>query len=185
MFLGKHGYEPDSVDLQLLKLLQEDCKIPLAKLGEAVGMSAPSVMERIRKLEAAGVIKGYKALIDARRVGLDITAFIGVNINYPKAIDEFERSVAQIPSVLECHHVTGAHTMLLKIRTENTASLEKLISEIRATPGVDRTETMIVLSTQTERTELTFDADAAVAEEEESPKPRARAARRNEGEHVS
>ena len=90
----------DDIDLKLISFLQEDCKVPLSKLGEQVGLTAPSVMERVRKLEQAGVIRGYHALVDARKVGLDITAFVGVSINYPKNIGVFEQSVVEEPGVL-------------------------------------------------------------------------------------
>lgn len=166
MILGKRAYEPDDIDLKLLEMLQADAKTPLAKLGEEVGLSAPSVMERLRKMEAAGVIMGYSAIVDGKKIGLDITAFVGVGFNYPKAYDEFARAVSSLPNVLECHHVTGGHTMILKVKTQNTASLERLISEIRSMPGVERTETMVVLSTLLETTQLSFD------EVEEAPAPR-------------
>ena len=70
--------EYDATDLEILELLQENCKQPLAAIGQKVGLSAPSVLERIHKLEEAGVVIGYKAILDARRLGKDIAAFIGV-----------------------------------------------------------------------------------------------------------
>src|SRR5688500_11275629 len=157
MILGNTRFELDQIDVQLLLMLQDDCTTSLAKLGQVVDLSAPSVMERIRKLEEAGIIRGYTALLDARGLGLDITAFIGVGIAYPKGIDSLAKLVADTPAVLECHHVTGTHTMLLKIKTRNTASLEQLISRIRSTEGVERTETMVVLSTLAERVRLALD----------------------------
>jgi len=151
--------ELDATDVQILELLQENCKRPLAAIGEKVGLSAPAVMERVHKMEEAGVIQGYVALLDARLLGLDVTAFIGVSVAHPKLIGAFERAVARMDAVLECHHVTGAHTLLLKVRTENTESLEGLIDRIRCVEGVTRTETDVVLSTQTERTRIALDRD--------------------------
>ena len=144
----------DEIDRQILQLLQADCKTPLAKIGAAVGLSAPSVVERIRKLEHGGFITGYHAVLDARQVGLDVTAFLGVSIRHPKLIAGFERGVSALADVLECHHVTGAYTLLLKVKTQNTATLEQLISRIRSINGVGRTETMVVLSTHTERLQV-------------------------------
>jgi len=163
MKFGIHESEFDDIDLHILSLLQENCKLPLAKIGEKVGLSAPSVIERIKKLEDQEVIIGYRAILDARRVGKDVTAFIGVTIKHPKLIGEFEHDIVQVDDVLECHHVTGQHTLLVKVKTKNTSSLEELISKIRSIEGVDRTETMVVLSTHTERTHvpLHFDATAA------------------------
>ena len=136
MKFGGDSPELDAIDLQIIALLQEHGRIPLVKLGEQVGLSAPSVNERVKKLEDGGVIIGYHATVDATRLGKDVTAFIGVSIAHPKTISLFEESVALLDDVLECHHVTGQHTLLLKIKTENTASLERLISSIRSIEGV-------------------------------------------------
>ena len=154
MKLGGEAVEPDAIDLQIISILQEHCRIPLVKLGEQVGLSAPSVIERVKKLEDGGVITGYHASVDARRLGRDVTAFIGVSIAHPRSISVFERTVDQLDEVLECHHITGEHTVLLKIKTQSTATLEELIKTIRTIDGVARTETMVVLSTHTERTQI-------------------------------
>ncbi len=146
--------ELDATDLHILDLLQENCKRPLAAIGEKVGLSAPAVTDRIHKLEQAGVITGYVALLDGRTLGLDVMAFIGVSIGHPRLIDAFEREIENLEDVLECHHVTGGHTLMLKVKTENTESLESLIDRVRSIEGVTRTETMIVLSTRAERTRI-------------------------------
>jgi Lrp/AsnC family leucine-responsive transcriptional regulator len=151
----------DDIDLRILTLLQENCKLPLAKVGEKVGLSAPSVIDRIKKLEDNGVIIGYRAILNARPLGKDVTAFIGVLIGHPKLIGDFERDIVQLEDVLECHHVTGQHTLLLKVKTRNTSSLEELISTIRSIEGVERTETMVVLSTHTERTQIAIHFEVA------------------------
>jgi Lrp/AsnC family leucine-responsive transcriptional regulator len=144
----------DDTDIHILGLLQEDCRTPLARLGEQVGLSAPAVLERIKKLEAAAVVTGYHAMIDGRKIGMDVTAFIGVVTSDPESIGHFEQEVMALPSVLECHHVTGAFTLLLKVKTATTSSLERLISQIRSMDGVARTETTVVLSTHMERVQL-------------------------------
>jgi Lrp/AsnC family leucine-responsive transcriptional regulator len=162
-FSQDQHFEPDDMDLSILGLLQDDCRTPLARIGESVGLSAPAVLERIKKLEAAGVITGYHALLDGRRLGLDITAFIGVIVSHPQLIGGFEEQVKRLDDVLECHHVTGEYSLLLKIKTANTSSLEKLISEIRSLDGVARTETMVVLSTHTERVQLHLHRDGPAA----------------------
>jgi Lrp/AsnC family leucine-responsive transcriptional regulator len=151
---GNEAHELDSIDLQILSILQEHGRISHVKLGEQVGLSAPSVIERVKKLEDSGIISGYHASVDARRLGRDVTAFIGVSISHPKTIALFEETIDLLEDVLECHHVTGEHTVLLKIKTANTSSLEKLIRTIRLIEGVARTETMVVLSTHTERTQI-------------------------------
>jgi Lrp/AsnC family leucine-responsive transcriptional regulator len=154
MKLGEEHPDLDDIDRQILALMQENCRLPLAKIGEHVGLSAPSVMERVKKLEDGGIITAYRAVLNARLLGKDITAFIGVSTGHPHAIDRFEREIETLDDVLECHHVTGTHTLILKAKTRNTSSLEELISRIRSIEGVVRTETMVVLSTHTERIQV-------------------------------
>ena len=155
----------------------DDCKQSLASLGEKVHLSPPSVLERVRKLEEAGVVRGYRAEVSPKSVGLDIGSFIGVGIDHPRSIPEFERQIAEMPEVLECHHVTGRHTLMLKVRTADTDSLHKLISRLRELQGVARTETMVVLATQIERSRLALpEPDGSI------PRRRARAPRPTENE---
>jgi Lrp/AsnC family leucine-responsive transcriptional regulator len=161
MKTGDAQLDLDAIDRHILSLLQENCRLPLAKIGEHVGLSAPAVTERVKKLEDSGVITGYHAVLNARLVGMDITAFIGVAIGHPKAIANFERAVEALDGVLECHHVTGEHTLLLKVKTHNTSSLEELIRCVRSIDGVLQTETMVVLSTHTERQQLALDDSGA------------------------
>ncbi|MBI3770678.1 MAG: Lrp/AsnC family transcriptional regulator [Deltaproteobacteria bacterium] len=157
MKLGDEQLDLDAIDRHILSLLQENCRLPLAKIGEHVGLSAPAVTERVKKLEDSGVITGYHAVLNARLLGMDITAFIGVSIGHPKAIASFEHAIDTLDGVLECHHVTGAHTLLLKVKTHDTSSLEGLIRHVRSIDGVVQTETMVVLSTHTERLQLVLD----------------------------
>jgi Lrp/AsnC family transcriptional regulator, leucine-responsive regulatory protein len=147
----------DDTDVHILGLLQDDCRTPLARIGEQVGLSAPAVLERIKKLEAAGVITGYHAIVDGRKIGMDVTAFIGVVTSDPESIERFEQQVTALANVLECHHVTGAFTFLLKVKTASTSTLEQVITQIRSMEGVARTETTVVLSTHIERVQLGLD----------------------------
>jgi len=150
--------EFDATDRAILELLQENCKQPLSAIGEKVGLKAPSVVERIHKLEEAGVITAYVAQLDARRLGNDVTVFIGVDTDHPRALGQLEREIAAIDDILECHHVTGVHTLMLKAKTRNTESLELLIDRIRSLEGVANTETSVALSTHAERTRLALDS---------------------------
>lgn len=171
----------DAIDVKILALLQEDCRLALARIGDAVGLSAPSVLERIKKLEAAGVIQAYRAVLDGRSVGLDVTAFIGVSAS-ARRIDGIENKMGAFDGVLECHHVTGGYTLLVKVKTANTSTLETLIRRIRSLDGVDRTETLVVLSTHTERTQLVLPAIAPSADGRRTRRPRAADPTAN-GEH--
>ncbi len=155
----------DPTDFEILALLQDHCKTPLAKIGDQVGLSAPAVIERIKKLEEGGVITGYCATLDAPKLGRGITAFIGVMVDRPVAIEEIEEQIDDCPDILECHHVTGAYTLLLKVKTESTQSLEQVIAQLRALEGVNRTETLVVLSTHREGMKLDLErSDGAVGD---------------------
>jgi len=163
----KFGHEQNGLDpaaLRILDALQRDCKMPLAEIGKRAGLAAPTVVERIRKLEDAGVIRGYAAVLDARKLGKDVTAFIGVTSAHASLIENVELAIAEFAEVLEIHHVTGAYTFLVKVKTDNTASLETLLRAIRKVEGVERSETMIVLSTHTERWTIPLRVGASPAE---------------------
>jgi Lrp/AsnC family leucine-responsive transcriptional regulator len=177
MKLGDQELDLDDIDRHILSLLQDNCRLPLAKIGDHVGLTPPSVIERVKKLEDSGLIGGYHAVLNARLLGLDVTAFIGVSIAHPKTIGSFERAIQALDDVLECHHVTGSHTLLLKVKTRNTSSLEELISRIRSIDGVARTETMVVLSTSAERSQLAINGRPKTA-------PAPKRARRNSAVHL-
>ncbi len=143
------------VDCELIERLQADARTTQAELARAVGLSQPAVAERIHRLEAQGVITGYVAQVDARRLGADVTAFIGVGIEHPKHFERFTQKVLALPEVLECHRVAGADSYLLKVKTHNTASLDRLlVEELRTIPGVTRTFTTIVLTSAKEATQV-------------------------------
>lgn len=146
----------DAVDERIVDLLQADARMTQQEIAKRVGLSQPSVADRIRKLEEAKVILGYVARVDATRLGKDITAFVGVGIEHPKYFEGFGRKVLALPEVLECHRVAGQDSYLLKIRTENTATLDRLLVEVlRTIPGVTRTHTTIVLSSAKEHSHVT------------------------------
>jgi Lrp/AsnC family leucine-responsive transcriptional regulator len=136
----------DLIDYKLLDLLQANGRASQLELAQSVGLSQPAVAERMRKLEEQGAITGYAALVDARRLGKDITAFIGVVTNHPRYNYSFAKEIADMPEVLECHRVAGADSYLLKVKTENTSSLDELIARIRSIPGVERTQTTIAIA---------------------------------------
>src|SRR5258708_39895499 len=104
MKFGGDSPELDAIDLQIIALLQEHGRIPLVKLGEQVGLSAPSVNERVKKLEDGGVIIGYHATVDATRLGKDVTAFIGVWVPHPQTISRFQKTWPAPPHLSRSHH---------------------------------------------------------------------------------
>jgi Lrp/AsnC family transcriptional regulator, leucine-responsive regulatory protein len=143
------------IDYKLIELLQKNARMTQSEMAAAVGLSQPAIAERLRKLEQEGVITAYVARIDGRKLGKDITAFIGVGIEHPKHNALFAKRILELPDVLECHHVTGSDSYLLKVVTENTGTLDRLISEtLRIIPGVTRTHTTIVMSSVKESTHI-------------------------------
>lgn len=144
----------DPIDYKLIELLQARGRASQLDLAQAVGLSQPAVAERIRKLEEVGVITGYAARVDARLLGKDITAFIGVFTDHPRYHERFVQRIGEIPDILECHRVAGADSYLLKVKTENTASLDELIARIRSIGGVERTQTTIAIATLKETTAI-------------------------------
>lgn len=151
----------DQTDLKILSILQNNGRSRLADIADEVALSTPAVMERVKKLEAGGVIKGYQAVLDGKKVGKDIAAFIGVSIGHQREIDGFAAQMLRYDDVLECHHVTGDESFILKVRAANTGSLEKLLGDIRSVEGVTRTVTKVVLSTVKESLALPLDAGLA------------------------
>jgi len=145
----------DRIDYKFIDLLQRDARMTQQELASAVGLSQPAVAARMRKLEQQGVITGYVARVDAHKLGKDITAFIGVSIEHPKFNAGFAKKMLALPPVLECHRVAGEYSYLLKVRTENTVSLDRFIAEmLRTLPGVTRSHTTIVLSSEKETTRI-------------------------------
>ncbi len=146
----------DPIDYKLLELVQQNARMTQLEMAAAVGMSQPAVAERMRKLEQEGIITGYSARVDGRKLGKDITAFIGVRIEHPKYNAGFGKKVLAIPDVLECHRITGPDSYLLKVVTEDTQTLDTLISDLlRHIPGVTRTLTTVVTSSIKEGSHIT------------------------------
>ncbi len=146
----------DEIDLTLLRILQEEGRTRRNDLAEAVGLSLPSVSERLRKLEEARIITGYHATVDHKRLGNDITTFIIVTVDSSRHYNNFLEHARALDEIMECHAITGDGTHLLKVRTCNTASLEKLLARIQTWTGVVRTHTQLVLSTSKETARIKF-----------------------------
>jgi Lrp/AsnC family transcriptional regulator, leucine-responsive regulatory protein len=152
----------DPIHYQILDLLQRDARTTQMQIAAAVGLSQPSVADRIRKLDASGAVLGYVARLDPRALGNDIRAFVGVRIAHPRHHDAFTRRIQQIPEVLECHRVAGLDSYLLKVVARNTEALDDLLSgTLRRIPGVTRTTTTIVLAAVKETTAVPLPPEAA------------------------
>ena len=142
----------DEIDNKILEIIQKEGRTRRNDLAERVGLSLPAVSERLRKLEEAGIIVGYFAKLNHHLLGRDITAFVLATIDSSKHYASFVDHISAMEDILECHAITGEGTHLLKIRTANTASLEKLLAKIQSWSGVIKTTTSIVLSSPKETT---------------------------------
>ena len=136
----------DELDINILELLQKNSRIKRNVIADNVGLSIPSVTDRLKRLENNGIIETYITKLDHKKLGHDITAFIIVISESSKHYGEFIEKVKQTQEILECHSITGDGSHMLKIRTSNTSTLEKLLSKIQLWKGVRSTKTSIVLS---------------------------------------
>jgi len=160
----------DTIDLQILDLLQRDARLTNAAIADKVGLSAPSVFERVRKLEQRGVIRGYTIQVDPEALGKPLTAFIRLTVTYDDRKAAGVQALRDDPDILECYSVAGEDCYILKTRVDGPAALEALINRIRARLTVQRSVTMIALSAVKEWAPLkaggTLSAGAPAAEKE-------------------
>ncbi len=144
----------DKIDVQILDILQRDGRIQRNKIAEKVGLTIPAISERMRKLEAKGIIDGYHAKVNNTAIGKDVTAFVFVITTPSKKYNSFVDNTQEVSDIIECHSITGEGSHLLKIQTDNTMTLEKLLQEIQSWDGVLQTRTYIALSSYKEFSSL-------------------------------
>lgn len=141
----------DELDRKILGLLLEDARRPYADIGAQVGLSAPSVHGRVRRLEGKGVIRGYSAQLNREAIGFGIAAIVAIKPSSGYHWEELEQAFVAMQEVETCYSVSGASTYLLLVRVGNPAALESLLRSIASLAGVAGTETMLILSTTFER----------------------------------
>ena len=150
----------DAKDRNILALIQRDGKMSQALIAQHVGLSTAAVNERLKKLEQAGVIRRFTALVDPRAVGIQVTAFIEVFIEHPRYEEPFIKRILELDEVQECHHITGEFSVLLKVRVRDMESLQRLvISQLNGAEGVRQTRTVMVLSTVKEESYIATGAE--------------------------
>lgn len=138
----------DDLDRSALRILVDQARVSWADLASQLGLSPPAAAERVRRLEAAGVVLGFSARLRPEAVGRATAAFIAVTLERPEHRDPFLEWVRGTRDVLECHHVAGEGDYLLKVRVPDLARVEDVISnQIKRLPGIVATRTTIVLST--------------------------------------
>jgi DNA-binding Lrp family transcriptional regulator len=139
----------DKIDYQLLAILQKNAKVTNAFLSKEIGLSQAAVFERVKRLENTGFIKNYYAQIDTEKAGLGMIFFIQVSMSGHKkvAMDAFLSKVHRIDEVVECHHITGSSSFLLKVITKDLSSFQRLImDEMSNLDEISNLESMVVLS---------------------------------------
>lgn len=150
----------DSIDMKILSLLQKNARMTASEISGIVNLSVPACSERLKKLESSGVIKQYTAIIDNGFLKKTLTAIMFISLERPKFTDKFLEAINVENDILECHYLTGDFDYLLKIVTENTDSLERLLNRIKSVQGVQKTRTIVVLSTVKNNYSVSFDSVA-------------------------
>ena len=143
----------NEIDEQILEILTRDARIPLARIGEEVGLSRPAVTERIKKLEQAGFIKGYSAILDPISLGQNITAFISAK--HLGVVDEKTQQalgeLAKRKEILEVHSLAGEDCYFIKVQVADIATLNEIVNSLKKPPLSMSTKTTIVLKTYFEK----------------------------------
>ena len=137
----------DATDLQIVRCLKENARMSASEISARVNMSVSAVIERIRKMEQANIIKQYTIVVDHKNIGHDVIAFVTVSLEHPNYHDKFIEAINNNNQVNECHYMTGDLDFILKIITKSINTLAENLNEIKSINGVSLTRTMVVLST--------------------------------------
>jgi Lrp/AsnC family leucine-responsive transcriptional regulator len=145
----------DEIDLRILDMLQRNGKLSQAKIAGAVGLTTPSVNERIKKMERHGMIKGFVALLDHEKMGFPLTAYVDVALEHPRFEKAFIDDLEKLLGVQECHYIAGEYAYRLKVKAADPATLADFIQRrLLALKGVSRVRTQVSLSSKKESTLL-------------------------------
>ena len=138
----------DETDYKILDMMRENARIPLSHISKEIGLSSPSIRDRIDKMENEGIILGYRPVLDHSKLGLSITAFISVRLRYPNCCtDEFIDGIKEINEVVEGHYTDGEDDMLLKIVASDTGHLRDVLLRLNSMNSVTNSKSIISLST--------------------------------------
>ncbi|MBV9719091.1 MAG: Lrp/AsnC family transcriptional regulator [Candidatus Eremiobacteraeota bacterium] len=146
-----NGEELDELDLQILEALQRNARSTFTELASLVGLKAPAVHDRVKRLEQRGYIRGYSAHLDPERLGLHLTAFVSCYTTPDCSYHDFTHRLSEMPEICEIHSVAGEESFICKVVTRSTQHLDELLGRLKTTPGMARTRTTIVLSMPFER----------------------------------
>ena len=137
----------ECIDLSILRCLKENSRQTASMISQSINLSVSAVIERIRKMEAKGMIQRYTVVLDEKQLGNDLTVFVSVRLEHPRYGTEFAKAASRHANVSECYYIAGDVDYLLKITTDSSRSLEAIHQEIKEMPGVSWTKTLYVLST--------------------------------------
>ena len=137
----------DELDYKILACLKENARAKLSTIANEINLSITATTERIHRMEADGIITGYRVVIDESRMGKDLKALISVSLEHPRYNNQFAEMVQNHPDILECYYITGDYDFHLKVSTSGGEGLEKLLNYIKGIQGVSLTRTLVVLST--------------------------------------
>ena len=141
----------DAIDKRILAILRSDGRATHAAMAKTIGLSAPAIGERVRKLEQAGVITGYRAVIEPSQVGLGICAFVAISPQPRKPAVALVERLLGLPEIEELHAVAGTYAYIAKVRVTDTPALDGFLDRLFMLDGVERTEATMVLRTNAER----------------------------------
>ena len=145
---GATRRELDRIDRNILRSLQKNGRVSFVELGESVGLSTSPCLERVRRLEQAGYITGYTAILDPKLLDAGLLVYVEISLEYttPDIFEQFSDAVKFIPQVLECHLVSGEFDFLLKVRIADMAAYRELLGEIlHRLPGVRDSKSYVVM----------------------------------------
>jgi Lrp/AsnC family transcriptional regulator for asnA, asnC and gidA len=144
--------EIDVVDRDILALLFKDASMTYAEIAKKILVSPGTVHGRIKKMKEEKLIKGTTILVDPKKLGYDITAFVGIILEKSSSYNDVIKILKRFPEVIEAHFVTGLYSMLAKIVCKNTDQLREILNDhIRPINGIQRTETLLVLEESIKR----------------------------------
>lgn len=150
--MAKNNFQVDEIDQKILAFLVKNARMPFLEIARECGVSGAAIHQRVKKMENAGVITGSRLLVKPEALGLNVCVFICISLteanSYPKVIE----ALRKIPEVVECHFITGQHSLLVKVYCLDQDHLMKtLIHTIQNIPGIGKTETMVSLDQAIER----------------------------------
>ncbi|MDB0440110.1 Lrp/AsnC family transcriptional regulator [Clostridioides difficile] len=138
----------DEIDLKIINSLKKNSRASTSEISRQVNLSIPAVSERIKKIEQSNIIQKYTIQINREKTKYKLLAFVFINTDLSKSIEEFKKIMLEYDTVLECHHISGEYDYLIKVLAEDTNELEKFISiTLKEIRGIQKANTTIVLST--------------------------------------